>query len=574
MPKYEVKTSKGTFVVEADREPTEADVLAALGEKPSGPRLSPAGEPVEAKNMAEADAFWKAGPGGRAAMLMKALGTSRAIDPLVEGGGAAAGARIGGRVAGFPGAAIGGSLGALGAYAANRFRTSTPATAGGVAGAAIMGAVPGASLGAAGPKQVLMEGAKQGAANLAAKAAETGLDEGRLPSVGEAGMSVAGGFGGAAASKVLDMSKAGVDKDIANAVRDRTLAEAQAAGYVIPPSRVNPNPVNKILESLAGKAATAQEAVVRNQEVTNALARKAVGAPPNAPLTEGLLRKIREDAAKPYEEIRTFAKQAESDLEALKKSRLTASSQHELEIQASDPAFVKEQASLATKAAAKVDELKDAKFTANAYFTQWKKSGDPEVYKKAVAAKKTADGLEDAIIDAAEEIGKPELAQQLRDARVRIAKVHQVEKALNLGDGNISAPILGRSLDSGKPLTQELATIGKFQQAFPQSARELASTPTSGVNQLMPVAMGGLAALQNGRGLIAASMLGSQGLVRDMILSKPYQAAMTAPVPSFLANAARLTAEAESRQQPNSFLQFLRQEFPKQAPQNNQFLNR
>lgn len=578
MPKYEVKTSQGTFVVEADREPTEADVLAALrSQKAAAVPVKPAWNVNRFSVGASMAPTPPPIPPEGAAAVANGLANMG-----IRGAPPAIGQAIGAATGPFAPAMIPflGALGGMGGEAAAQFREGRGMRGGAIFGAGVAGAIPAAPF-ARGGISLVKEAGKQVAGNLAAKATETAVDEGRLPSVGEAGFATAGGVAGTALGKALDAgtkAAATTEKEIANAVRDQTLAAAQAAGYVIPPSRVNPSTVNKVLESLAGKAATAQEAVVRNQEVTNALARKAIGAPANAPLTESLLRNIRQEAAKPYDEIRTFAKQAEADLDVLKKSRLTASNAHELAVQASEPSTVREMASLAKKAAADVDELKAAKFDANAYFTQFKKNGDPEAYKKAITAKARADDLEEKIIGAAEELGKPELAQALKDARVRIAKVHQVEKALNLGDANVSAPILGRSLDAGKPLTNELKTIAQTQQAFPQSMRDASGVPTAGVNQLLPMGAGMAAAQGQPQGMAAALMMAATGPARSAILSRPYQSMMArpnypVPQPDFLANAARLSAQAESRQ-PNPFLQFLRDEFPSQQPRGNQFLRR
>jgi hypothetical protein len=59
----------------------------------------------------------------------------------------------------------------------------------------------------------------------------------------------------------------------------------QEAGYVIPPTQVKPSLFNRLLEGTAGKLTTAQNASFANQEVTNNLAKKALGMANDTPLT-------------------------------------------------------------------------------------------------------------------------------------------------------------------------------------------------------------------------------------------------------------------------------------------------
>lgn len=88
-----------------------------------------------------------------------------------------------------------------------------------------------------------------------------------------------------------------------NAVRDTTVNTAMDEGYVMPPSANNPTWMNKKLESIAGKAATTQEAQIRNQVVTNRLAREELGLGPNTPITVGVLDMYREMHSGPYREV-------------------------------------------------------------------------------------------------------------------------------------------------------------------------------------------------------------------------------------------------------------------------------
>lgn len=266
-----------------------------------------------------------------------------------------------------------------------------------------------------------------------------------------------------------------------NATRDATLAAGREAGYVVPPSAVNPSWLNKRLESVAGKAALAQEAAVRNQEITNRLAKRSVGIPDETAITESVLEQVRKDFAAPYRDVAALSPEAAVSLEALKQARSDAST----------------------------------------YYKHYSRSADPASLRSAKEASALAEKLENGLEDTANAAGKPELIPALREARKQIAKTFNVESGLNLGDSNISAPVLGRSLDRGAPLSDELETAARFQQAFPAFMREGAVVPSPGVSKVEA-------------GLGAVLGLGTGALTKN-----PYIATAAAALPAVASPAAR-----------------------------------
>jgi hypothetical protein len=279
-----------------------------------------------------------------------------------------------------------------------------------------------------------------------------------------------------------------------NSVRDTTLMEARQAGYVVPPSATgDAGFVTKRVEGVGGKAAIGQEAAGRNQEVTNNLARKALGLGENEPITPTVLENLRENAAAPYREIAKIDPAVAADLEALKVARNEA----------------------------------------KVYFTHYDRSADPKSLAEARKQDALAKRLEGYIEDAANNAGIPGLVQKLRDARQMIAKTYDVERALNVATGDVSAPIIGRMVDKGKPLTGELATIGKFAEAFPSYAREGAKIPTPGVSKSEALAasmlsLGGMG-VAGPWGAAAGLMPLASGPARSMALSGFGQRTMGTP---------------------------------------------
>lgn len=279
-----------------------------------------------------------------------------------------------------------------------------------------------------------------------------------------------------------------------NSVRDKTLRDAMAEGYVVPPSAVNPSNTNKVLESVAGKAAVGQEASMRNQVVTDRLARAAAGLPENAPITENALAGVRKQAAQPYRDVAALSPQAATDLEA----------------------------------------LKEARHSATAYYKHYERSADPASLAQAKQFSQTAEQLEQSIEQQAQQANRPELVGMLRDARRQIARTYTVERGLNVGAGSVDARSIGRSLDRGAPLTDELSTIGRFAEAFGPYAREASSVPTPGVSKVAALSSallgGGGAALGGPLGATAAALpFVAPPAARSMVLSRSYQNAMAKP---------------------------------------------
>lgn len=310
---------------------------------------------------------------------------------------------------------------------------------------------------------------------------------------GAGGQALGNKLGTMLTNRLATQEAKGVADQSRNAVRDATLKSAQDAGYIVPPSTVNPSWLNKRMESLAGKAAVGQEAATKNQDVTNALVRKGIGLADDAPISESAVKQVRTVASQPYKEVAALNKDAAEALEALKQAR----------------------------------------FETNAQYKFYKAVPNPEVLKKAESAAAEAHGWEKFLEAEAAAAGKPDLVNALRKARQEIAKTHDVERALNTSTGNVVATDLGKMIDKGKPLTGELETAARFADAFPQLAREGSKIPTPGVSKSEALAAAllatGGAAAGGPFGAVAGALPLLSGPARSIVLSKAYQNAMAQP---------------------------------------------
>lgn len=325
---------------------------------------------------------------------------------------------------------------------------------------------------------------EQSAANIAAgKLMNTGV--GTLGGMGS--QALGNKLGQYLQDKVANQATEAAVKQAKNASIDATTQESLDAGYNIPRSQYNPSFVTDRLESVAGKAATNQQAGITNQEVTNSLAKQALGLPDDMALSKTALEQVRNTASAPYQEIAKLSPQAATDLEALKQARNDA----------------------------------------QGWFNAYNRSASPNDLKTAKQFQATAEQLEQSLQTAAQQAGRPDLIPQLQAARVQIAKSYTVQRALNDANGDVSAPVLGRLFQKEKPLTDGLDTIGKFNTAYPQISRPGANIPAPGVSKAEALtaammAMGGLAT-----GHPAAAFAGLLPLAshpaRSLALSKALQ---------------------------------------------------
>ena len=326
-----------------------------------------------------------------------------------------------------------------------------------------------------------------------------------------------------------------------NPVLKKTAEEGMAAGLKIPPSAIKPSFTTNRLQGFAGKAATDQEAQVRNVEAIDNLARKAIGVQEGQSIQEGIAQ-ARAQAGKAYEDIAKLSPGGE--LRNMNVTKLMSKAVPEKVIKSSildergspivketipaQPSRMTGLKSSGVRSGLPLDELKQARADSTTYFKHYNVSKDPKSLKQAKAFRAIAERIEDDLERRAIASGQPELVENFRQARTLYAKTYDIERALNTADDHVSAAVLGRMFAKKHPLSGELAVIGKFAKAFPKAVRDGAMIQSPGVSGVEAMAAGGLGALGYGAaggpvGLLAAGIPMLRGPARSMLLSKGYQ---------------------------------------------------
>lgn len=342
-----------------------------------------------------------------------------------------------------------------------------------------------------------------------------------------AGGGALGGAIGGQAQKVIANRAA---QKTARATQDAAGVAAREAGYTIPPVTTNPSMTNRVMEGFAGKITTAQQASIKNQQVTNALVRKALGMADDAPITKESLAALRKNAGAAYEAVKGVPSPFVADdafMATVERMRADAG-----KMSSGFPSLVNKDLTPLLDDLARGEWSPEVAVEATkrlreaARNTLSSPAATNEAKQLAKMQKDAAKAIEDLIARNLDELGLKDLHGAWQAARTEIAKISNVEKAVNDSTGNVVAKGLAKQLERGSPLTGELRTVAQSASAFPKAMQE--------VTESMP----GLSPLDYATATIATagsgSPLGLAGLLarpisRAAILSPAYQRLMGAP---------------------------------------------
>jgi hypothetical protein len=285
-----------------------------------------------------------------------------------------------------------------------------------------------------------------------------------------------------------------------NAVRDTTLRNAQAEGYVATPGSVSPTGKNIISERMAGKTHLEQLASVQNQAVTDKLARRAAGLPENAPLTSATMQDIRKaEYAKGYEPIKQIG-EVKTDPAFL--DDLVAVESKYAGAGASFPGAVPEDVTRLIKNFT-VDKFnsKDALEVTRTLREQARgnfRKGDDALAKAQIDVSNALENQIERSLAASNNPKAADMLEQFRLSRQRMAVSHTIEDAIKEGSGSVVAAKLARDIQSGKYVSGDIKTIAEFANVFPRVAQTPSQIGAPGAGTVMGRSLSGLSAAAAG----------------------------------------------------------------------------
>jgi hypothetical protein len=299
----------------------------------------------------------------------------------------------------------------------------------------------------------------------------------------------------------------------------QSIQQARDLGYVIPPTQANPSMLNRIMEGVAGKISTAQNASARNQEITNKLAAKSLGLADDTVITPQVLTDLRNTAGEAYKNL-GMSGQVIADksyinaLDDIAKPFITAAQGFPDAPPSPVLNLVQSLKSPSFDASAAIEKVRQLRTAADDAF----RSGNTDIGQ---ASKKAAAAIENALEGHLSKTGQSDLLTKFRDARQLIAKTYSIEKAANTTTGTIDAKKLAAQLQRGKPLSGELKSIAQFSQAFPkasQATEGMGSLPQFSPLDYFAGVLGGVSTGGLGAGAILA-----RPALRAAALSSPVQ---------------------------------------------------
>lgn len=306
----------------------------------------------------------------------------------------------------------------------------------------------------------------------------------------------------------------------------KSVESARSAGYVIPPTQAKPTMANRLIEGLSGKISTAQNASARNQQITNTLAKKSIGA---TSLDDVGLQQVRKNANAAYDQL---GKVGQFKADAKFADALDKAGASSVQFKADFPDLanntvddlitgMKSRGEFDSQSA--IEAIKRLRADARANRLAIDNAAKQELGR---TQSKVAEALEDLVDRNLQQMGNQKLLGSYREARQTLAKVYDVEKALNVTSGNVDATKLAKLLQKKRPLTGELKTIAEFGNQFPKAAQtveKMGSLPQA--SPLDWAAMGTLSAVTQNPAIMAGLLL--RPAARGAALSGPVQRGLT-----------------------------------------------
>ncbi|MCP5014622.1 MAG: hypothetical protein GY938_04985 [Ketobacter sp.] len=250
-------------------------------------------------------------------------------------------------------------------------------------------------------------------------------------------------------------------------------------GYVTPPSQGGTASRGaQLSEGLGGKIKVKQEAISRNQQVTNKIVARELGLPEGELITVDALSGIRATAGQAYEAVRGAGRvftdiKYRRDLSAAASQFKNAAKDFPKVAKSEVTAIIDSLRKAEFDAGAGVDAIRILRNKADVAF----RGGDKGLGGSYKAA---ANAIEGTIERHLGRGGDAALLNNFRNARQKIAKTYTVQDALQGRiTGEINASVLAAKLKKGKPLTGGLRTVAEFANTFPTATRLFHAEPLS-----------------------------------------------------------------------------------------------
>jgi hypothetical protein len=259
----------------------------------------------------------------------------------------------------------------------------------------------------------------------------------------------------------------------ANLTQAQLVAErAIAEGATLPPTQVNPSFMNRLIEGISGKQQTGQIASVKNQQLINEQARKALNLAPDVEITPQVLQQFRAEKGLAYDALRSnptyYAdKQFFADLN---KETARLQNMKALDVSA-ELKLLNNLKQMNFNGDELVESIKRLRDSAQSNSSPLANARDKDLGRAQKFAAKQLEALAERNLT---NFNQPDVMANFKQARQDIAKSYTIEKALNATTGNVSGADLGTLARKGKIVPAELQTLANAAGAYPTAFQNVA----------------------------------------------------------------------------------------------------
>jgi hypothetical protein len=302
----------------------------------------------------------------------------------------------------------------------------------------------------------------------------------------------------------------------AQLVAERAIAE----GATLPPTQVNPSMLNRIIEGISGKQQTSQIASVKNQQLINEQARKALKLAPDVEITPQVLQQYRDVKGQAYDALRAnpayyadkpFLNDINSKTAEIQKRGGLVKSGEELNL-------LNELKQLRFDGDGLVEKIKVLRSDSDVNF----RSADPDKIRLAQVQKFASKQLEDLAERNLKNFNQPDVMTNFKEARQDIAKSYTIEKALNAATGNVSGAVLGQRAATGKIVPSELQALSNAAAAYPTAFQNVARIGSVPGFSPLDIGTAGIASAAAGNPSVMLSAA-TRPTLRSLAVSPMYQ---------------------------------------------------
>jgi hypothetical protein len=302
----------------------------------------------------------------------------------------------------------------------------------------------------------------------------------------------------------------------AQLVAERAIAE----GATLPPTQVNPSMLNRLIEGISGKQQTSQIASVKNQQLVNEQARKALNLAPDVEITPVVLQQFRDQKGLAYDALRSnptyYAdKQFFADLNK-ETARLQSMKTLDVATELNLLNNLKVMNFTGDELVESIKRLRDSSKTNSSALA----SAENKTLGKA--QKFAAQQLENLAERNLTNFNQPDVMKNFKQARQDIAKSYTIEKALNATTGNVSGADLGNLARQGKIVPAELQTLANAAGAYPTAFQNVARIGSVPGFSPLDIGTAGIASAAAGNPSVMLSAA-TRPTLRSVAVSPMYQ---------------------------------------------------